>query len=98
MGAKLAAGGTIQLPIVGLIVPPNARSVLLNVTATEPDAAGYLTVYPGNAPRPSTSNVNYLKGQTVPNTVIVGLSPTGTIDIFSFAASHVIVDVVGYFA
>jgi hypothetical protein len=37
-------------------------------------------------------------GQTIPNAVIVGLGPTGTIDIFSFAASHVIVDVVGYFA
>ena len=97
-GAKLAAGGTIHLPIVGQIVPPNARSVVLNVTATDPDEAGYLTVYPGGAARPATSNVNYLKGQTIPNAVIVGLGPTGTIDVFSFATSHVIVDVVGYFA
>jgi hypothetical protein len=97
-GAKLAAGGTIHLPIVGQIVPPNARSVVLNVTATEPGAAGFLTVYPGNAPRPPTSNVNYRAGQTIPNAVIVGLGPAGTIDIFSSATTHVIVDVVGYFA
>jgi hypothetical protein len=97
-GAKVAAGGTIHLAIVGPVVPPNARSVVLNVTATDSDAAGFLTVYPGNAARPPTSNLNYLKGQTIPNAVIVGLGPTGSIDIFSSSASHVIVDVVGYFA
>ena len=97
-GAKLAAGSTTHVQIVGPIVPPNARSVVLNVTSTESDAAGFLTVYPGNAAQPPTSNVNYLQGQTIPNAVIVGLGPTGTVDIFSFAASHVIVDVVGYFA
>ena len=50
-GQKLGAGATIELPIVGQVVPPNARSVVLNVTATEPDEAGYLTVYPGGAAR-----------------------------------------------
>jgi hypothetical protein len=96
--AKLTAGGTIHLPIVGHFVPPNARSVVLNVTVTEPDAAGFVTVYPGGAPRPPTSNVNYVKNQTIPNAVIVGLGPTGTVDIFTSATSHIVVDVVGYFA
>ncbi len=97
-GAKLGAGQTADLAVAGQLVPPNARSVVLNVTATEPDADGYLTVFPGGAPRPTTSNVNYLKGQSIPNAVIVGLGPTGHVDVFSFAASHVVVDVVGYFA
>jgi hypothetical protein len=97
-GAKLSAGQTVDLPVVGPVVPPNARSVVLNVTATEPDAPGYLTVYPGGAQRPSTSNVNYLAGQSIPNAVIVGLGPTGHVDIFTYSASHVVVDVVGYFA
>jgi hypothetical protein len=97
-GAKVSAGQTVDLPVVGDVVPPNARSVVLNVTATEPDAAGYLTVYPGGAARPSTSNVNYLAGQSIPNAVIVGLGPTGHVDIFTFSSSHVVVDVVGYFA
>ena len=68
------------------------------MTATEPDQGGYLTVYPGNAARPPTSNVNYVAGQTIPNAVIVGLGANGNIDIFTSASSHVIVDVVGYFA
>ncbi|HVE19982.1 MAG TPA: hypothetical protein VNB52_12885, partial [Ilumatobacteraceae bacterium] len=91
-------GGTIHLQVVGAVVPPNARSVVLNVTVTAPDESGFLTVYPGGAPRPFTSNLNYLTGQTIPNAVIVGLGPTGTIDIFSQRATHVVVDVVGYFA
>jgi hypothetical protein len=97
-GPKVAALGTIHLQVVGAVVPPNARSVVLNVTATEPDGSGFLTVFPGGAPRPLSSNLNYVAGQTIPNAVIVGLGPTGTVDIFSLAASHVVVDVVGYFA
>jgi hypothetical protein len=97
-GPKVAAGATIHLPVVGAVVPPNARSVVLNVTVTDPDAAGFLTVFPGGAPRPLSSNLNYVKGQTIPNAVIVGLGPTGTVDIFSLARAHVVVDVVGYFA
>ena len=96
--AKLAAGGTIHLQVVGPVVPPNARSVVLNVTVTDPLGSGFLTVYPGGATRPLSSNLNYVTGQTIPNAVIVGLGPTGTVDIFSLAASHVVVDVVGYFA
>jgi hypothetical protein len=57
-----------------------------------------LTVYPGGAARPTTSNLNYVAGQTIPNAVIVGLGPTGAVDIFSNATTHVVVDVVGYFA
>jgi hypothetical protein len=96
--AKMAGNSAIHLQIVGPVVPPNARSVVLNVTATEPDLPGFLTVYPGNAPRPTTSNLNYVAGQTIPNAVIVGLGPTGAVDIFSNAATHVVIDVVGYFA
>ena len=97
-GPKLAAGATQHLQVVGAVVPPNARSVVLNVTATDPDGSGFLTVYPGGAPRPLTSNLNYLTGETIPNAVIVGLGPTGTVDIFTLRATHVVVDVVGYFA
>jgi hypothetical protein len=96
--AKMAGNTAIHLQITGAVVPPNARSVALNVTATEPDLPGFLTVYPTGAARPTTSNLNYVAGQTIPNAVIVGLGPTGAVDIFSNASTHVVVDVVGYFA
>lgn len=97
-GVKVNAGGTRPLQVVGDVVPPNARSVVLNVTITEPDQPGFLTVYPGGGARPPTSNLNYLRNETIPNAVIVGLGPTGTIDLYTSQTTHVVVDVVGYFA
>jgi len=97
-GVKINAGATRHLQVVGAVVPPNARSVVLNVTITEPDQPGFLTVYPGNGARPPTSNLNYLKNETIPNAVIVGLGFTGTIDLYTSQTTYVVVDVVGYFA
>jgi hypothetical protein len=96
--AKLGAGETGELTVTGQFVPPNARSVVLNVTIAEPEGSGFATVFPGGAEQPNTSNLNYRSGQTIPNAVIVGLGPTGAIDIFTSAKAHVLVDVVGYFA
>jgi hypothetical protein len=95
---KLVAGQSKELKITSAFVPPNARSVVLNVTIAEPDAAGFATVYPGGAQRPNTSNLNYRAGQAIPNAVIVGLGPTGTINFYVSANTHLLVDVVGYFA
>jgi hypothetical protein len=96
--AKIGAGQSKSIQIVGQFVPPNARSVVLNVTIAEPDASGFATVYPGGAVRPNTSNLNYRAGQAIPNAVIVGLGPTGNINIYTSSTAHLLVDVVGYFA
>jgi hypothetical protein len=97
-GAKLAADSVTHVQVVGPFVPPNARAVVLNVTIAEPDNSGFATVYPGGALRPNTSNLNFRAGQAIPNAVIVGLGPTGSIDVFTSARTHLLVDVVGYFA
>ncbi len=51
-------------------VPADAVSVALNVTATQADANGFLTVYPNGQPLPVASNVNYTAGADVPNLVV----------------------------
>lgn len=81
-----------QLPGLGV------SSVLVNVTAVGPSAAGHLTVFPADARAPVASNVNYVRGQTVPNLVLSGTAVEGgAIRIRSNAGSpHVLVDVVGY--
>ncbi len=46
-GVKIPAGGTINVPIAGQFgVPADAVSVALNVTATQAEDNGFLTVYP----------------------------------------------------
>lgn len=79
-------------------VPANAGSVVVNVTVTDPTGGGFLTVYPG-PDRPTSSNLNFLAGRTVPNLVEVPLSSAGTISVFngSTGTADVVLDVFGYF-
>ena len=87
-----------RLLIAGIAgVPADAASVVLNVTATEPTTAGFLTVWPAGTARPTASNLNFVAGQTIPNMVTVRLGDLGDIALFSNqGCPHVIVDVAGY--
>jgi hypothetical protein len=69
---------------------------VLNVTADQPQAGGFITVYPAGVGRPIASNLNYLAGQTVPNAVIARLGSGGSLCLYSLGATHLIVDVAGY--
>jgi hypothetical protein len=44
----------------------------------QPQASGFITVYPTGVGRPNASNLNYLVGQTVPNAVIARLGSGGS--------------------
>jgi hypothetical protein len=71
--------------------------VVLNVTATEVDGAGYFKVYPCNT-EPNASSVNFAAPmQTRANAVVAKLSPSGTVCIVAKPVSgHVVVDVSGF--
>jgi len=93
-GKKVGAGQVLVLaPAAGT----GAHAVALNVTATEPDRAGFLTVYPCDAPVPVASNVNYRAGESVADAAVVGLAADGTVCVYASAASHVVVDLNGWF-
>jgi hypothetical protein len=97
-GVKIPAGGTINVPITGKAgVPAEAVSVALNVTSTQAEDNGFLTVFPNGEPLPVASNVNYTAGADVPNLVVAKLGTDGSINIFSEDATHVIVDIFGWF-
>ncbi len=97
--SPFVAGQTTALPIAGLNgIPADAKAVAINLTATNPTEAGYLTVWPANTPMPTASNVNFSPGQTVPNMAIVGVN-AGAFNIFNaLGTTDVIVDVTGYFS
>lgn len=69
----------------------------MNITVTQPQAAGYITAYPCGTPRPNASNVNYLPGQTIPNNVISKIGTNGKICLYTTAPTHLIADLNGYF-
>jgi streptogramin lyase len=81
-------------------VPQNGVSaVVLNATVTEPTGDSYLTVWPSGLSRPVLSNLNYVAGDTAPNLVTVGVGANGLVDVYNnVGATHVIFDVVGYYA
>jgi sugar lactone lactonase YvrE len=98
---KLTTGDTISLHVLGVGgVPANTgvSAVVLNVTATEPTASSFVTVYPSGQARPTAASLNFVPGQTIPNQVIAKVGAGGNIDLFNFAGNvHLVADVVGYF-
>jgi hypothetical protein len=73
-------------------------ALVLNVTVTQPTAGSYITVYPSDAARPLTSNLNFAAGETRPNAVTVRIGSDGRIKIYNAGGnSHVIVDVGGWY-
>jgi len=93
----LAAGETRRIKVTGRAGIPdtNGFSVVLSVTAVSPTADGYLTVF--HQHRPASSNINFRKGVTRANLVSSPVWVDGTVAVHSSAATHVLVDVVGYF-
>ncbi len=98
---KVKVGGERILEVkitdlAGLVPASGVGAVSLNVTAVDPDGAGFVTVYPCGQ-MPLASNVNYLAGQTVPNAVIAPLSATGTVRFYSLRQADIVVDINGWF-
>jgi hypothetical protein len=76
------------------IAPAGVSAVSLNVTATNPEGAGFITVYPCGT-RPEISSLNFVVGETVPNAVVARLSSTGSLCFYSNVAVDIIADVNG---
>ena len=105
---RLFANQRVELQVVGEtvtgangavgIVPGDASAVALNITGVEPDEAGYMTVWPCDVPRPEASNLNFTTGAVVANGVIAPIGASGKVCIYSNQASHLLVDIAGWFA
>ena len=100
-GKSLAANSTLNVQVtrVGTApVPAGAAAVVLNVTAVDPAASGFLTVFPAGITMPTVSNLNFASGETVANLVTVPLSSSGMVSIYNHAGStNVVVDVEGFY-
>ena len=85
-----ASGTTVVVRVAGRAgLPSSVDSVALNVTVDDATAPGFVTAYPCDGARPSTSNLNYAAGQTIANAVMTAVSllcdhsatgPAGSVD------------------
>src|SRR5512134_2866447 len=92
---RLDPGAIISVAISSAATA-GASSVLVNLTATDALAAGYVTAWPCNEPMPPTSVLNFTTGHAVPNLVATKL-PAGGLCLASSAPVHVLADVEGWF-
>ncbi|SCG76928.1 hypothetical protein [Micromonospora coxensis] len=77
---------------------PVPTALVANVTITEPTAPGVLTAYPYLTTRPTTSNVNFIAGETASNLTLTKANQTSlTVYNGSSGSAHVIIDQSGYF-
>ena len=102
ISGPVASDHSISLNVegVGGVPASGVSAVVLNVTATAPSANGHLTVYPDGASVPSTSNLNFSAGETVPNLVIAPVGSDGKVDFYNGSGGtvQVLADVSGWFA
>lgn len=95
---RLQPGSITRVRVAGRRgVPGNARAVTLNITATEPLGAGFVTAYPCDIARPNASNINFSAGQTIAGAVTTSTGTSGEVCLFTNADTHLIVDVTGFY-
>jgi hypothetical protein len=98
--SPVSAGGTLAVQVAGQggVPATGVQGVILNVTVTNTTVGSFLTVWPDGTNRPLASDLNWIRGQTVPNLVIVKLGSNGKIDVYNLGGStDVVIDVVGWF-
>jgi hypothetical protein len=95
IGAR-AAFSTTPVTVLGRAgVPTDAAAALLNVTVTNPQTAGFLTVYPCGQDRPNASSLNFTPGQTIANAVTTRIGTNGQVCVYTMSTTDIIIDVTG---
>lgn len=98
----LAAGSTTRVRITGQggVPTTGVSAVVVNLTAFGATGGGWATLYADGKSKPPTSNLNYARGQTVANLVMVPVSPQGYVQVSvnGSGTTGLFADVAGYYA
>lgn len=100
----MAAGSSLVLRVTGRndVQFAAGRTVVLNLTAVQPAGNGYLSVAPCLSLAPAggvpSSNLNVTTGVTSAVTVVVEVGSLDSVCIYSSVATHVLLDVQGWYA
>ena len=99
---RMRSGVPQTFAVVGHVgVPANAVAISGDVVSVSPTAGGYFALTTTPTATPSISTLNFPKGDTRANGVIMALGPGGTISVvyqaISGASADLVFDVTGYF-
>lgn len=102
VGTRTPVGprGKIDLQVTGRRGVPagGVSAVVLNLTSTQGTRNSFFTAWPAGKPRPATSSLNFVAGETRANLVTVPVGTNGRVSLFNWTGSaHMIADVVGFY-
>jgi hypothetical protein len=79
-------------------VPAGATAVVVNLTVTNTDAAGWLALFKNGIAWPGNSSINWdHPSQTIANLAVVALDATAKIKARCVGATDFVIDVIGYY-
>ncbi|MHB1891663.1 MAG: IPT/TIG domain-containing protein, partial [Acidimicrobiales bacterium] len=99
-GESLGSAGSITMQVSGLggVPASGVSAVVIQLTAANPSASGWMLAFPTGSSMPLASNVNFVAGHDASNRVIVPLGANGKITVYADTGNpDVVVDVVGWF-
>ncbi len=79
-------------------IPATAQVLVGNATSVLPNGGGYLTIYPSGGTRPTVASSNYAGGDVINGPFAVKLGADGKFKIYTFATTHLVVDILGYYS
>lgn len=97
-GAVVQGGTVVRVPVVGIGgVPASATAVAATVHSTDADRDSFITIWPCDPVRPTTSVLNTSSGAAVTNHIQVGLDGSGAVCMFAQYSMHLVLDISGWF-
>ncbi|MDH6137408.1 hypothetical protein P3T37_006840 [Kitasatospora sp. MAA4] len=100
-GSHFAGYGekVLKLGGAGAAIPRGTTAVVLNLTVVNPATEGYLAAKPDDLLPPTSSNLNFTAGQTVPNLVTAPVDQDGSVYLWTNTDNFdVVADLFGYYS
>ncbi len=98
-GAGAAFSGTLNVPVAtsSCAPPAEAQTYVMGATVVPIASLGYLTLWAQGQTQPAVSTLNALDGAITSNLALVPTT-NGRISAFASDATHLVLDIFGYFA
>jgi hypothetical protein len=90
---------TLQITGKGNVPSGNVSAVVFNLTVVNPTRTSYITVWPTGQSRPTTSNINFVRGFVGANLVTVKVGTGGKVSLVNGGGTvDAVADVVGWYS
>ena len=97
-GPIMTAGSTRSFPVPSSScgIPANALAYSFNLAVVPSGPLTFVTIWPTGGSQPVAANMNS-PGEVLSNAVLVGAGTNGAVSVYVSNATHVILDISGYF-